>query len=142
MIQADKYKAEALRKKNSLLKMVLNQIDAFICVKDSKGRYKYVNQNYHELFNLPEKEWMERTDVEFLDQDSVQKIRRHEQEVLLKGEPASFEEVIPIEGRDRLFISYKVPLTDASEYGDWVCNFATEITGFKNEIPVFEGYEE
>jgi len=129
---------QALLEKSRLLEMILDQIDALIYVKDTEGRYKYMNRNYHELFNFPHNEWEGRSDNELLNEDSAIKIRRNEQEVLMKGEPDSFEEVINVDGRERHLISYKVPLTSTESYSGWICGFATDITDFKREAPELE----
>lgn len=141
LIQPEEIEVKALLKQNSLLEVILDQIDAFIYVKDNKGRYKYMNQNYHELFNLSHDDWKGKSDSEFLDEDSAQKIRRNEQKVLTEGKPNKFEEIISVDGMERHFISYKVPLNNGTGYSNWICNFATEITGFKKDIPVLEGFE-
>lgn len=133
--------AQASDEKNSLLEVILDQIDAFIYVKDSKGRYRYANDKYHELLNFTHNDWEGMSDFEFMNEESAQQVRRNEQQVLANGESTSFEETIIVDGRERYFVSYKIPLSTDTGYRNWVCNFATEITDFKKEIPVLEGFE-
>lgn len=141
LFQPEEAKRQTLSNKSRLLEAILDNIDTFIYVKDSQGRYKYINRKYHNLLHFPDNEWKGKTDHDFMDGGAAEKIRRHEHEVLRSGMPNSFEEVITIDGIQRQFISYKVPLSNKYGFGEWVCSFATEITDFKKELPVLEGYK-
>lgn len=132
---------QALNNRNRLLEAILDNMDTFICVKDSQGKYKYVNQNYHHLLNVSANGWKGKTDFELFDGEGAEKIRRNEEKVLRSGKPDDFEEEIMVDGKKRHFISYKIPMTNRYGFGEWVCTFATEITDFKKARPVLEGYE-
>lgn len=140
-IQPQKMNVPESHDKSRLLEAILDNMDTFIYVKDSEGRYKYVNHKYQDLLGLPDAKCKGKTDFEFLDISVAEKIRSNEQEVLATGEPNNFEEVITVGGKQRHFISYKIPMSNRHGFGDWICNFATEITDFKKEVPVMEGHE-
>ena len=112
---------------------VLQNTTTPMFMKDDRGRYVFVNQEYRDLFGLREADIVGRTDDEIHPPEVAAELRRNDATVIERGESIETEERITVDGDERVFLSTKVPIYDIgtrSSEDDPIAVFgvATDIT--------------
>ncbi|MBX3026671.1 PAS domain-containing protein [bacterium] len=112
-----------------LLSAVINHSTAVIYLKDLEGRYLLVNQHFERLFGVRGAEFVGRgTDYDVFPHAAAEAVRANDRLVLESGGPLHIEELVPIRGRERAYISVKFPLRDAEGNVYGICGMSTDIT--------------
>ncbi|HJV23574.1 MAG TPA: PAS domain S-box protein [Holophagaceae bacterium] len=112
---------------------ILNNVDACIYLKDSKGRYLFANQRALDLWGLSLKEVLHQSDDQFFDPPTVVRIQEVDRQVLVEGRTIRTEEINTLRGTDQTFIywSVKLPLHRPDGSIHALCGISTDITGRK-----------
>ncbi len=127
-----------------LFNVILDTIGAYVFVKDTQGRYIYVNKKTEELFNRPAADIMGETDETFFSPASVEEIRKSDRPVIEKGETVAREEVA-LMGPDsvaRTYWTVKIPLRDDSGAIFGICGISTDISERKKNEEILHESEE
>jgi PAS domain S-box-containing protein len=121
---------DALRASEATLSAVLENVDAFIYLKDREGRYLFANRLVRELFGVPMKGVVGHTDADFFDAASVAAIHAKDRIVLDEGQTLHTEETTTSlsEGRIATYLSTKLPLRGAGGAIYALCGISTDIT--------------
>ena len=119
---------QALANSEARLQQILNNSTAVVSVKDTQGRFLFVNRQWEHLFHLSQAEVLGRTENEILPQASAQALRANDLLVLERNAPIEFEEVAPLDDGLHTYISIKFPLHDAGGAAYAVCGISTDIT--------------
>ncbi len=108
----------------------LDNIGAYVFIKDSQGRYTYVNLLVRELFKLSSEEIIGRDDTEFFSADTVSDIQKHDQRVFKQGETIRDEEHLHPNGSVelRIYWTVKIPIYDQDGHIRGLCGISTDIT--------------
>lgn len=110
--------------------VILENVDAFIYLKDTQGRYLYANRPVRELWNAALEDIVGFGDEKFFDAASAQAIRNNDRRVLDGGEVLREEEVNTVAdtGKTKVYRSTKLPLRyeDGSIYA--LCGISVDIT--------------
>ena len=128
-VQDNKIKA-ALSEANNFRK-AMDQIDAYIYMKDKDYRYIYANQPALKYFNCTLEELIGQDDSCFFSEENLQKIRSIDYKVIEQKLNTRDEiDLITINGEKRFFLEIKTPIFDAIEsseiYG--LCGISYDIT--------------
>ena len=93
---------------------ILNNIRAYIFIKDINGCYTYANQIVLELFNCQIEDIIGQNDSAFFSADTVNNIYQNDQNVLLKGLTIESEEILNPNSvsERRVYWAVKMPLYD------------------------------
>lgn len=121
---------ESLQKNEQFLNDILDNVGAFIFIKDTHYRYTYVNRKVCELFGHTAEEIVGRGDEAFFSGESVEEIMRSDRRVIELGETVTREET-DLSSADKLPRSYwvvKLPLRDRSGAIHGLCGISTDIT--------------
>lgn len=122
--EKEKYASEAR------LRIILDSVDAYIYLKDSKGRYLFANRPVRELWHAEMEDIVGFGDEKFFDAESVANIQLNDRRVLHEGETIREVEVntVPVTGETTSFQSTKLPLRheDGSIYA--LCGISIDIT--------------
>ncbi|HRH72940.1 MAG TPA: PAS domain S-box protein [Zoogloea sp.] len=123
--------AEALRRQSdAILETILDNVGAFIYIKDDQYRYSYANRAVCELFGVGRDGLAGNTDAEFFDEDTALALRANDRRIIENGERVEIEEtnVDRRSGESRSYLSVKLPLRreDGSIYA--LCGISTDIT--------------
>ncbi len=118
----------ALLESQSTLDAVVNSTTAVIYIKDTDGRYLLVNRWYETLFDLTQDEILGKTDYDIFPPEIADSIRSNDEIVARAGRPMEFEERVPSEGEERIYISIKFPLRRDTGEIYAVCGISTDIT--------------
>ncbi|WP_049906189.1 PAS domain-containing protein [Halorubrum aidingense] len=120
-----------LREADRRLTLILEHATAVMYLKDTDGRYVFVNAEYERLFGLGNEELVGRRDADLYPADVVEAVEANDRRVVETGEPIEVEERIAVQGEDRTYLSLKVPaLNDAGDV-EGVFGVSTEITDQK-----------
>ena len=132
-ITARKQAEEQLRQSEQKLSDILENVDAFIYLKDMQGRYLFANRPVRDLFGATMDEVVGQGDERFFDVDTVHQIIQNDQRVLALGETLRTEEtnVNLKEGRTATYLSVKLPLRNATGEIYALCGISTDITSLK-----------
>lgn len=115
------------------LATILNRVDAFIFIKGPDLRYQYANRKACDLFGITQDEIIGRTDADFFDPDTAQKLQHNDLRVLRDGERVEEEETnLRANGTEaRTYLSIKLPLRDAQGLIYALCGISTDLTRHK-----------
>ena len=134
-IALDRNRADqALKENEKLLSDILENVSAYIYLKNQQGRYLFANRLLRELLNAPMEEIVGYDDSKFYDANTAEQIRQDDLRVLQQGETLRGEESIPnpLTGETSIYLTIKIPLRheDGSIYA--LCGIATDITEQKD----------
>ena len=90
--------------------MITDNIPGLVSYVDAEGCYRFVNKKYEEWFGLSRKEIIGKQDKDILPAEYAETFWKHDQEVIAKKGPISFEEVVPEDDGMHTYISVKFPL--------------------------------
>lgn len=125
---------QALRESEKLLSDILENVSAYIYVKDTQGRYLFANRLLRELFAAPLEEIVGYDDHKFFDADTAASRREDDLRVLQGGETLQAEETSLniLTGLTAVHLSVKLPLRheDGSIYA--LCGISTDISERKD----------
>ncbi len=109
---------------------ILNSVDAAIYIKGMDLRYQYANNTVCKLFGCSLPEVVGRSDRDFFDAPTADRLRINDQRVIEHGERVEDEEVNrSADGKvERSYLSIKLPLRDADGRIYALCGISTDIT--------------
>ena len=121
---------QALKESEKLLSDILENVSAYIYMKDAQSRYLFANRLLRERFDAPMEEIVGYDDTKFYDADTAANTRNSDLRVLKDGETLQSEEtnLNLLTGAADVFLSVKLPLRrgDGSIYA--LCGISTDIS--------------
>lgn len=119
-----------LRENEQKLSNILNNIDAFVYLKDRKGRYLYANRRLCELWEKPLSDIIGKGDEYFFDTESTAAIVSIDNRVLSSGETLKTEEtnLVHQSGKKATYLSTKLPLRNEQGEIYALVGISTDIT--------------
>jgi len=124
------YADQALKHSEKLLSDILENVTAYIYMKDTQGCYLFANRLLRERLAAPMEEIVGYDDSKFFDADTADNMRKDDLRVLQNGEMLQFEEtnLNLLTGDTDVFLTVKIPLRrgDGSIYA--LCGISTDIT--------------
>lgn len=116
------------------MRTILDNVDAYIYLKDTEGRYLFANRPVRDLWRAAMEEIIGSPDERFFDAATSENIRNNDARVLQHGETIRAEETntVPETGVTATFQSTKLPLRreDGSIYA--LCGISVDISQLKN----------
>jgi diguanylate cyclase (GGDEF)-like protein/PAS domain S-box-containing protein len=135
-IALDRNRADqAIKGNEKLLSDILENVRAYIYMKDMQGRYLYANRLLRELFNAPMEEIVGYDDSKFYDAATAAKMRQSDQQVLQQGMALHDDEESnpnPLTGQTSVYLTTKIPLRHEDGRIYALCGIATDITEKKD----------
>ncbi|MBS3951616.1 MAG: EAL domain-containing protein [Methylomicrobium sp.] len=124
---------QALAENEAKMSAVLENVSAYIYIKDEAGRYQFVNRNCLKLWNLTMDEVIGATDEKLFDAQSAKRIIKNDRCVLIDGKTIQTEEsnIVTSTGKAATYWAVKIPLRreNGSVYG--LCGISTDISELK-----------
>ncbi|MDD5613092.1 MAG: EAL domain-containing protein, partial [Gallionella sp.] len=132
-ITEQKHNEQALQASEFKLRTVLNNVDAYIYLKDTDGHYLFANRPVRELWQTEMEDIVGFGDEKFFDAATTSNIRINDQRVLQDGETLRAEETntVPETGNTATFLSTKLPLRNEAGKIYALCGISTDITARK-----------
>jgi diguanylate cyclase (GGDEF)-like protein/PAS domain S-box-containing protein len=129
-----KHADQLLKENRQMLSGILENVTAYIYMKDTKGRYLFANRLLRERFDAPMDEIVGYNDSKFFDADTAANILKDDLRILKHGETLHIEETLPnlLTGLTQVFLTVKLPLRreDGRIYA--LCGISTDITERKD----------
>ena len=124
------YADKAIKQSEKLLYDILENVAAYIYMKDTEGRYLFANRLLRERFAAPMEEIIGYDDSKFFDADTAAIMRKDDLRVLQKGEMLETEETSPniLSGVMEVFLTVKLPLRRENGSVYALCGISTDIT--------------
>lgn len=111
-----------------LLDTVLANVDAYIYMKGSDRRYRYINPKVAELYQRPAEEIVGKTDAELFSPETAERFRQLDDQVLLhERRQAAQESIVDATGKTHHFWSVKLP-SRCRDDDPGLIGFSTEIS--------------
>ncbi len=126
-------KTRSLRASEEKLNTILDSVEACIYIKNTDGRYAYVNRKVCELLGQPRQAILGHTDSAYFDPETARRLEDNDRRVLRGGERVEAEETNRLRGAPdaRTFLSVKLPLRHADGGIYALCGISTDITEHK-----------
>ncbi|HSE31762.1 MAG TPA: PAS domain S-box protein [Pyrinomonadaceae bacterium] len=106
---------QALRESQAFFNSFMDNSPAVAFMKDTAGRYVYVNKPFERLFGKELKFLRGKTSFDWLPQPVAQETHDHDLKVLTSGYPEEIFETVPTEdGTPHQWLVFKFPTTDAA----------------------------
>jgi PAS domain S-box-containing protein len=118
----------ALRESQLRLQAILDNSRARIFIKDVAGCYLQINREFERRFNLRSEEILGRTDAEIFPPEQATIFRTNDLEVVNRGKPMEFEEIVQYGEGLHTSIVHKFPLRDAVGKVYAICGIVVDIT--------------
>lgn len=115
------------------LQAIMDHTPAVIYVKNTGGRYTFVNHKYEELFHLKRKDVIGKTDYDFFPEENAAQFESNDKAVLDAGRALESEEIVPQDDGYHTYISIKFPLYNNSNDIYAICGISTDITEYKQQ---------
>lgn len=125
---------QALKLSEHKLSTILDNVDAFIYLKDPQSRYQFANRPMLQALGLTMEDIQGQADANFVDADTVVQLRRHDRQALEEGKIVRSEETVRRRkgGPSSTYLSVKIPLYDDSGRIYALCGLSTDITERKH----------
>ncbi len=118
-----------LKETQDRLQAVMDNSTALISVKDTAGRFQFINRRFENLFNITNAEIQGKTDRDLFPEKVADTIRKNDLKVLTSGVALEIEEVVSQADGLHTYLSVKFPLKDPLTNRPYaVCGIATDIT--------------
>jgi len=124
----------SLRASEQRLNTILDNVDAYIYLKDAEGRYTFVNKMCLELWHESPESVIGRTDDDFFDERMAKVIRENDRKVIENGETVKSEES-GTTSRTGIPVTYwavKIPLRGDDGNIHALCGISVDITDRKH----------
>tara|TARA_R110001592_G_scaffold186150_13_gene430461 strand:+ start:1946 stop:3253 length:1308 start_codon:yes stop_codon:yes gene_type:complete len=127
-ITAEKKLQKIIKAQKKLLHTVLDNVDAYIYMKDNERTFKYVNSKVAELFGTSAENIIGKKDTEVLPLDVAEHFNQSDQKVFDTGEKQTIEETSADEqGNVRYYMSTKIPYQHQGELPTLI-GFSTDVS--------------
>ncbi len=133
MIDNTELHAAEVAARNSQEKMmaIMDNSHALSSLKDTSGRYIFVNRRFVDTFGVPADNALGKTDRQLFARGIADEFRRNDLEAMKANTAVEFEERIPTPDGERIFLAVRFPLHDSDGVVYAVCTQATDITARK-----------
>ncbi|MCH8157689.1 MAG: PAS domain S-box protein, partial [Nitrospinae bacterium] len=122
---------QALRKSQTLTEELLENIPAFIFIKDLDGRYLMANKYFEDELALTQDQILGKTDFEIFPEEIARSFVENDQEVLVSKSKKVFEEIIPFADGLHTSITTKFPIKNKLGEISGICGIVVDITDRK-----------
>ena len=109
---------QELEVKKQRLDAILDNTTTVMFMKDEDGKYIFANREYKKLFDIQGETIRGQTDYDLHPPDIAKAVQANDRRVIENGEPLEIEELVLVDGEERIYLSSKVPIYDTGERSD------------------------
>jgi PAS domain S-box-containing protein len=120
--------ASAYAHKVREINTLLDNLPAFIFLKDQQFRYSSVNRLYCEALDMPAPKVVGKTDFDLFSHDTATLLGEHEHRAIERGEPSSQEVTLPLCGQPRDVLFIKAPVLGSDGEPDGLIGVGFDLT--------------
>jgi len=119
-----------LHESETQLRTILDNVDAYIYLKDPQGRYLFANKSVCDLWKVSLEDVVGYGDEKFFDEQTTINIRENDVRVLVGGETIRAEETntVPVTGKTATYQSTKLPIKADDGRIVALCGISVDIT--------------
>ena len=119
---------DALRESEERLRAILDNTTALVYMRDTQGRYTFVNRQVEKLLHRNKNEIRGKTSYDLFSKEIANAHLENDRKVIESKTPMKFEELTTLEDGLHTYISVKFPLLDNAGTIYAVCGISTDIT--------------
>ncbi len=119
---------QAVLERDQWYRSILDNTGAVIYIKDTQGRYQFVNRLFEETFHITHDEIYGKTDYDLFPIETADRFRRVDEHVYLSGETQRVQEMVPQDDGLHHYISVKFPLYNVQRELTGIAGISTDIT--------------
>jgi PAS domain S-box-containing protein len=140
----NKYKKteKSLRESRDNLSRILDNSPAVIFSKDLDGKYTIINKKFEEISGLTKDKVIHRTDFELFPEEFATQSVKNDQQVIQNLAPLEIEEIAPVNGKLKTFLSAKYPLINLTGQLYGISGFSIDIEKRKQTEDALKQSEE
>ncbi len=140
----NKYKKteESLRESRDNLSRILDNSPVVIYSKDLDGKYTIINKKFEELSGLTKDKVIRRTDFELFPDVVATQSMENDQQVIQNLAPLEIEEIAPVNGKLKTFLTAKYPLINSTGQLYGISGFSIDIEKRKQAEDALKQSEE
>jgi PAS domain S-box-containing protein len=121
---------------------VADNTTAVIYVKDTDGRFLFINRRFEQLFHLTTEQIIGHTNHEIFPREIADAFRANDLQVLARNSTMEYEEQAPHDDGLHTYLSIKFPLCDHTGTPYATCGISTDITERKRIEHTLRTHEE
>jgi diguanylate cyclase (GGDEF)-like protein/PAS domain S-box-containing protein len=112
------------------LQAIMDNLDAPVYLKDTQGRYLFVNEAARSVFGAPVHDIIGKTDHAFFDEATAEAIDKSDEQVFEIGQPIKLEEPTRFNDGDEIhyFQTTKLPLRNENDEIYALCGLSIDVT--------------
>lgn len=118
----------ALLDRDFRLSAIIGHSPSALSLKHPDGRYALANPNIQRIHHLAEEEILGKTDFDLYPEETARRLRANDELVLRTQARHSIQEIIPVDGQERIFMSHIFPVPDATGNLLYICRISLDIT--------------
>jgi PAS domain S-box-containing protein len=122
------------------LDAIVTHSPAALSLKRLDGRYELANPNVQRIHHLAEHDIVGKTDLELYPEEVARRLQANDELVVRTMARHSIEEVLPVDGQWRTYLSHMFPVVDAQGQARFICRIALDITDRKRAGEELEQY--
>lgn len=122
----------ALRERDHKLSAIVGFSPSALSLKTPEGRYALANPNLQRIHHCAEEDIIGKTDFDLYPEATARVFRANDQRVLDSGTMHSIEEVVPVDGEPRSYMSHVFPVRDDRGEIEYICRISLDISERKS----------
>lgn len=127
-ITARKMAEIALHERDHRLEAIIGHSPSALSLKHLDGRYALANPNLQRIHHMSEAEIVGKTDFDLYPEEFARVFQANDRQVLATMSRQSIEEVVPVDGVPRIYMSHIFPVLDDLGRAEYVCRISLDIT--------------
>ncbi|HET6718679.1 MAG TPA: response regulator, partial [Rhodocyclaceae bacterium] len=131
-----------MRDREFKLSAIVNHSPSMLSLKHPDGRYALANPNLQRIHHCGEDQIVGKTDFDLYPEEVARIYRANDELVLRTRNRHSIEEIVPVEGQARTFLSYIFPVLDAAGAACFICRISIDITARKQTEQALDNHRE
>jgi diguanylate cyclase (GGDEF)-like protein/PAS domain S-box-containing protein len=125
-ITEEKRLRETVEEQKQLLSVILDNVEAYVYMKDAERRFLYVNSKVANLFELPVEQIIGQKEQDILPPKTAEHFHLSDSQALLTQEIQRVEETVVDNGETYHYLSVKVPVSMSGKKS--LIGFSTDVT--------------
>ncbi len=119
---------EAIHERDQKLSAIIGFSPSALSLKTPDGRYALANPNLQRIHRCSEEQIVGKTDFDLYPEDTARQFRANDQRVLDTGKMHSIEEIVPVNGEPRSYMTHVFPVRDDLGAIEYICRISLDIT--------------
>jgi PAS domain S-box-containing protein len=128
----------ALREREHRLNAIIEYSPSALSLKHPDGRYALANPNLQRIHHLSEAQIIGKTDFDLYPEATARVFQANDRQVLETMAHQSIEEIIPVAGVPRVYMTHMFPVQDDAGQAEYICRISLDITERKQAQEALE----